>query len=194
MEIIAKLLVYSAFVIYEYKIDFADDDEAILKGIYIYFTQTDIYHLIFFQFFYFILIFIIINSSVVLMIYYLRPNHMVITDELLVYGNFIFFEEVPNKYYTLIPFVFQIIALIFYLEILELNFWKLNYNTIKNIQAREGKEIEKDEKDLDLKSAEKNTIELSEQYYTLCKEPENNEEKSEDLKSNNSDADVNSLV
>ena len=128
------------------------------------------------------------------MIYYLRPNHMVITDELLVYGNFSFFEEVPNKYYTLIPFVFQIIALIFYLEILELNSWKLNYNTIKNIQAREGKEIEKDEKDSDLKSAEKNTIELSEQYYTLCKEPENNEEKSEDLNSNNSDADVNSLV
>ena len=132
MEIIAKLLVYSSFVIYEYKSGLSDNQYTILKNIYLFLKQSDIYYIIFYQFFYFIVIFTIINSSIVLMIYYLLPNHMVITDELLVYGNLIFFEEAPNKYYTLIPFVFQIIALIFYLEILELNFCKLNYNNINN--------------------------------------------------------------
>ena len=135
MEIIAKLLVYSSFVIYEYKSVLSDNQYTILKNIYLFLKQSDIYYIIFYQFFYFIVIFTIINSSIVLMIYYLLPNHMVITDELLVYGNLIFFEEAPNKYYTLIPFVFQIIALIFYLEILELNFCKLNYNTINNSDA-----------------------------------------------------------
>ena len=71
---------------------------------------------------------------------YLRPNHMIVTDEINVYSRLIFYQDRPNKYYTLIPFVFQILALLFYFEILELNFCKLNYNTIKNIQLREGED------------------------------------------------------
>ena len=107
---------------------------------------------------------------------------MIITQELYDYGNFIFFQTEPNKYYTLIPFVFQIIALLFYLEILELNFCKLNYNTIKNIQAREGNESENDEEDEDLK---KISVELSEQYFILYKDSENNDEKSDEINENN---------
>ena len=42
-----------------------------------------------------------------------------------------------NRYYCIIPFIFQFISLLFYLEIFEYNFWGLNKNTRKNIQSRE---------------------------------------------------------
>ena len=41
------------------------------------------------------------------------------------------------NYFFLIPFVFQLLSLLFYLEILEYNFCKLNVNTKKNILLRE---------------------------------------------------------
>ena len=74
------------------------------------------------------------------MINHLKPNHMIISDEIYVYQNLIFFKEKEKKYYTLIPFFLQILALLFYFEILELNFLGLNRNTVKNIQLREGEE------------------------------------------------------
>ena len=117
------------------------------------------------------------------MIYYLRPNHKVIVDEFHTYGNSIILKNNPNKYFTLIPFVLQIIALIFYFECLELNFCKLNYNTIKNIQARGGNESENEE---DLKNNDANVIELSNQYYVLDEDSENNNKKLDDLNSNKS--------
>ena len=76
------------------------------------------------------------------MIYYLRPNHMIITDEFNVYEGLIFYEEKQNKLYTLIPFCFQILSILFYFEILEFNFCGLSNNTTKNIQKREIKEDE----------------------------------------------------
>ena len=81
--------------------------------------------------------------------------------------------------------MFQIIALIFYFECLELNFCKLNYNTIKNIQAREGNQNESENEE-DLKSNDANVIELNNQYYMLCDDSENNYKKSDDLNSNKS--------
>ena len=74
------------------------------------------------------------------MIFYLKPNHIIITDEFYVYISLIFYQDNPNKYYTLIPFVFQILALLFYFEVLEYNFCSLNKNTIKNIQKRAEKD------------------------------------------------------
>ena len=102
---------------------------------------------------------------IILMLYYLRPNHMIVTDEFHVFAGLIFYKEKPNKYYTLIIFVFQIFALLFYFEILEFNFYKLNENTAKNIQEREREEL------IGRKST-KNLIELGDQYYV--KEQEEN--------------------
>ena len=104
------------------------------------------------------------------MLYYLKPNHMIITDELNVYENLIFFDEQTNKFYTLIPFVFQILSLLLYFEILELNFCNLDKNTVKNIQIREGKETYS-------RNSVSSTIELGEGQYMVY---DNESKKSEE--------------
>ena len=73
------------------------------------------------------------------MIDYFKPNFIIITDELYVYIRLIAYQNRSNKYYTFIPFLFQILSLLFYFEILEFNCFKWNKNTIKNIQKREAK-------------------------------------------------------
>jgi len=94
------------------------------------------------------------------MIYYLQPNYTIII-EFFVLEISIFYEDINNKYYTLIPFILQILALLFYFEILEFNFFNLNYNTIKNIQKREEDEI------LDKLIVKKEKIELPGGEYEL---------------------------
>ena len=81
---------------------------------------------------------------------------MVASDEINIFFNLIFYQEKPNKYYTLIPFVFQIFSLLVYFEIIELNFCKLNFNTAKNIEQRERKDGE--QRNLSM-------IELGDNYY-----------------------------
>ena len=110
---------------------------------------------------------------------------MIITDEIHVYLGLIFYKDKPNKYYTLIPFAFQILALLFYFEILEFNFCDLHQNAIKNIQIREGKEIE-------TKQTYDSTIELGDQYYLREEDRKSNMKRlstvsSEDKISNNTD-------
>ena len=134
--LLVKLIIYTSLIIYEYKVN----SNGYLNGIYDYFIGTNILIIIFYQFFYFLLHRGLYHLLIILMLFYLRPNHMIVTDELHVYEGLIFYQERPNKYYTLIPFVLQIFALLFYFEILEFNFCNLNKNTIKNIQERERKE------------------------------------------------------
>ena len=50
---------------------------------------------------------------------------------------FINYDENKNHLFFLIPVVFQILSLLFFLEILEFNFCKLNRNTKRNIMLRE---------------------------------------------------------
>ena len=49
-------------------------------------------------------------------------------------------NEGVNRWIILVISIFQIISLLFYLEILEYNFCSLNKNTKKNIMDREKKE------------------------------------------------------
>ena len=134
--LIVKICIFSSLSIYEYK----NDIEGIIHGVNSYFTGTKIFTVIIFQFLYSLIYPAFYFLLIILLMLYLRPNHMIVTDEINVYSRLIFYQDRPNKYYTLIPFVFQILALLFYFEILELNFCKLNYNTIKNIQLREGED------------------------------------------------------
>ena len=150
---IVKTLIFSGMSIYEYK----NNIEGIIDGIKTYFAETNVVVIIFLQFFYYILDGAVYHSLIILMLYYLRPNHMIITDEIHVYIGLIFYKEKPNKFYTIIPFVFQILALLFYFEILEFNFCNLNINTIKNIQMRE-------REDIDSRKSVPNIIELGDQY------------------------------
>jgi len=109
----------------------------------------------------------------VLIIYYLRPNHLIINDELQIFEEIIIYSKnedkeknikVSDKYYSFIPFVFQILCLLFYFEILELNFCNLNKNTVKNIQARERNQENNEQESID---SIINNIELVDQYYLV---------------------------
>ena len=56
-----------------------------------------------------------------------------------------FYIENPDKYYSIIPFALQVLSLLFYFEILEFNFCKLNKNTAKNIRKRVGNDVGDDD-------------------------------------------------
>ena len=162
---LVKLIIFSGMSIHEYN----NDIEGIIDGLHKYFTETNVLIIIFYQFFYYLLDGAIYLVLIVLLLYYLRPNHMIITDEIHVYIGLIFYKDKPNKYYTLIPFVFQMLALMFYFEILEFNFCNLNINTAKNIHMRGDLE---DLSDCSRKSIV-STIELGDQYYLKHNETKN---------------------
>ena len=126
-----------------------------------YFESIQTATIIFYRFIFFLFDGCTYFLLVVLMINHLKPNHMIITDELYVYQNLIFFKEKEKKYYTLIPFFLQILALLFYFEILELNFLGLNRNTVKNIQLREGEENNNENEE---RSSANSLVELIGQY------------------------------
>ena len=92
----------------------------------------------------------------VLIIYLYSPNHMLIAYVINKIKK-ILSDKTRTDYYHLfciIPFVFQILSLLFYLEIFEFNFCNLNVNTKRNIQLREKEEMAPREKT-------ENVIELS---------------------------------
>ena len=157
--LILKIIIFSGMIIYERK----NNIEGIIFGLKAYFKEINIAIIIFLQFFYYIIYGAFFQSLFILLLYYLKPNHTVISDELNFYFNIIIFKDDPNKYYTIIPFIFQILALLLYFEILEFNFWGLNRNTFKNIQIRERKEKES-------KGSIQSEIEITDQYYLKEKE------------------------
>ena len=73
--------------------------------------------------------------------YYFSPNHIIVSYELGNMLSFLIKSFSHIKYYTIFLFVFQIILLMIFLELLELNFCKLNENTKKNIQKRADKDM-----------------------------------------------------
>jgi len=152
--LIAKILIFSGQAIYEHK----NGIEGIIHSINNYFMEANIFAIIFFQFIYFLVNDALFYVLIILIMYYLRPNYLIISDQIDAYFDIIFYQHNPNRFYTLIPFVFQIFSILFYFEILELNFCDLNKNTAKNIQMRE----EKERKPRYSKSSE---IELDDQYY-----------------------------
>ena len=80
----------------------------------------------------------------VLIIYLFTPNHIFISYGInkikkIVYKN----TEDYYHLFCLIPFFFQILSLLFYLEILEYNFCNLNKDTKRNIELRENDDMKK---------------------------------------------------
>ncbi len=167
--LIAKIIIFSGKAIYQYK----NDIDGIIDGIKTYFEETNVFVIIFFQFIYILLDGALDYILVILIIYYLRPNLLIITDEINVLEGIILFEDNPNRFYTLIPFVFQILSMMVYFEIIELNFCNLNINTAKNIEMRE-------EKERISRPSDSSLIELEEQYYV-----KDNEFKSKDGRGSN---------
>ena len=117
-----------------------DNDSSFIKG---YFSQDQIgpvSAIFFFNVFCSGLIQQVLN---VLIIYLFSPNHMLIAYVINKIKKILFDNTKGDNYnlFCIIPFIFQILSLLFYLEILEYNFCNLNENTKKNIRLREKEEM-----------------------------------------------------
>ena len=100
-----------------------------------YFVVRSLLGIIFGGFFQYLLEFETINIF--------TPNHAFVCYELSKLSQIILkAQSQTNYYFCLFPFCFQVIFLLFYLEILEFNFCGLNRNTKKNIQIREREDKE----------------------------------------------------
>ena len=76
------------------------------------------------------------------------PNYVIIAFELAKIPASIIENEGTNRWFILILTFFQIIFLLFYLEILEYNFCSLNKNTKRNIRDREQRQNIIDQEDI----------------------------------------------
>ena len=160
--LIAIILTYVALYIYQYKLNINNNIINELRE-YFDFDKLKIVNFIFLQLLYVLLNGGIFYSLTILMVDYFKPNYTVITDQIYVFVRCIAYEDRKNKYYTFITFAFQILALLIYFEIIELNFFKLNENTTKNILERE--EIEKEEQNEDEQIKEEiQEIEINGEY------------------------------
>ena len=74
--------------------------------------------------------------SRILILDYFSPNHLMITYVIMKIYFVLTINGHKNKWYSLIFFAFQFFILMFYLEILELNFCGLNKNTKRNVAKR----------------------------------------------------------
>ena len=87
---------------------------------------------------------ITINSALnILIIYYFNPNYILISFQISKIVQ-VLIDENTEKYYCIFFFVFQFLALMIYLEILELNFCGLNENTKSKINYRSRLELTED--------------------------------------------------
>ena len=157
-SVIIKILIYSGFIIYEYE----NNIEDMLPRLKTYFTETNVWVIIFFQFLYMIIDGFIYCILLVQILYYLRPNYLIIDDEITNYSGDLFGDN-ENRFYTLIPFLLQILLMLFYFEILEFNYCDLNKNTAKNIEIREENESKN-------RTSDASIIELNSQYISLARE------------------------
>ena len=157
--LIEKLIILSGKLIYEY----VNNIDGIIFNFNAYFAETSVYAIIFIQFFYGITIYAFSNLFLMLVLYYLRPNHLIFSDEMSVFLRIILYQDRENKYYTIIPFAFQIFILLFYFEILEYNFCTLNQNTAKNIGNRLGNINELD--GINNRQTNTSILELGNDYY-----------------------------
>ena len=160
IKLIMKILIFTGIIIYEYK----NNIEGIIYGIKTYIEETNIYITIFFQFIYVIIDGALYCIFFILIIYYLRPNYLIVVDQITNFSENVIFGDNEKIYYAIIPFVIQNLIILFYFEIFELNFCNLNVNTIKNIETRERNELE-------TRSSNASEIELGNQY--LIREDKN---------------------
>ena len=82
----------------------------------------------------------VINILKILTIYYFTPNHTYTSYIVIKLVDHLIKKNDPNRFFSIILFIFQFLGLLIYLEIIELNFLKLNKNTKRNIEEREMEE------------------------------------------------------
>ena len=111
-----------------------------------------------------IYIFSILNN------YYYNPNYILIGCHLSKITQ-VFLEESPKDYYCIVFFIGQIFNMLIFLEILELDFCQLNYNTKRNIYLRGSIDISGDcgrDSTLDI-----NIVDVNKYYFIEVKKEDN---------------------
>ena len=160
--IIQKVCIFAGLSVYENKNNITDGRYRNIFGdISDYFHRTNVAVIIFYQILYFFIVGAFERLLVILILYYLKPNHMIMADNIYIFVSSLFNLEKKIHLCSIILFSFQIFTLLFYCEILEMNFCKLNRNTAKNILTRE---IE-DEDSVNPRCSTLYEIELPEHYY-----------------------------
>ena len=140
--------------------DKADSKIPTIADFYLYFTEVHPGLIIGKQLI-IIVLYLISFSLTMLNIYYFNPNYILISYHIAkVVNNIIdLIKGEPEKIYSLIFFVLQFFSLMIYLEIIELNFRKMNENTKRNINLR-------GLLDMDGESDRKSTIiDINKDYY-----------------------------
>ena len=140
--------------------DKADSKIPTIADFYLYFTEVHPGLIIGKQLI-IIVLYLISFSLTMLNIYYFNPNYILISYHIAkVVNNLLdLIKGEPEKLYSLIFFVLQFFSLMIYLEIIELNFCKMNENTKRNINLR-------GLLDMDGESDRKSTIiDINKDYY-----------------------------
>ena len=114
--------------------------------------------------------FSIFTTLCILNIYYFNPNYFIINFQLSKFVLTLIDNENQKKFYCIIFFLLQTFFLLIYLEIIELNFLGLNYNTKRNIEIR-GLQDLTGENGRDSSLGVTRTIDVNEDYTII---PDNN--------------------
>ena len=133
-----SLLLFPTIVLIYVLVEKGNSDPIIINGkdFYSYFRNEDVGLKFGKQILTYIFAFVS-NALYILNIYHFSPNYILISFQFSKFVDVLINEhEDKNKYYCIIFFIFQLFFLTIYLEILELNFCKLNKNTKKNIELR----------------------------------------------------------
>ena len=101
----------------------------------------------------------------ILIIYYFNPNYILISFQISKIIQVLIDEE-KEKYYCIFFFIFQFLALMIYLEIIELNFCGLNENTKSKINYRSQLELTEDFG----RNSSIDNIELNKDYFLDTKD------------------------
>ena len=88
-----------------------------------------------------------LNILKILTIYYFTQNHIYTSYTFIKLVDLLIMKKTNYKYFSIILFIPQFLGLLIFLEIIELNFCKLNQNTKINIEKRELKEDLNDDDD-----------------------------------------------
>ena len=154
----------------------------LISGFYTYFTKYDLGIVITKAILLFIL-YIILCPLNILNLFYFSPNLILIIFQIAtIVDNFL---QNPIRASYCIPFyIFQFLALMIHLEIIELNFWGLNDNTKKNINMRGLDDILGEGRD---STAGLNSIDINPDYKINKNEMEMNEQIYNDSDDNNKD-------
>ena len=171
--------VFSSFLLI-YILTNKDSDTYIIKSFYATLEKENIAILIFRQIL-LIIIFFFNSACTILTSYYFEPCFIIISYQFSKF--YLVMLETPEKAYCIIFFILQFICLMIFLEIIELNFWKLNENTRRNIEKRGLLDIN-DENGRD-SSVDQTNIDFDIGYYIMA--TEDNKKKDEiEMKSKDS--------